>query len=97
MITPGITPVPALTAALQGLRGASRKFDQAAEAVAGATLADPSGATAPPDALASAPDLTSAMVEMMIAQRAFSAQLRVVEAADTMTRESIHLGDHPSA
>lgn len=85
----------AISNALSALRYYTRQVDRAAEqiALAGLTdaLPDPQGQPAPVAAPAFAPDtpdLDTAMVSMMIAQRAFSAQLRVLRAADEMLRES---------
>ena len=92
-----VGPVPALTSALNALQSYTRRVDQAAAKIARAGLdtaaaapADPSAPTG--DTATDAVDLTEAMTSMRIAQRAFSAQLRVIETADEMMRESIDLG-----
>jgi hypothetical protein len=78
------------------MRANLRRVDRAAEAIAAAGLdtvppaADPSAPPAEP--APAAMDLSEAMVAMRIAQRAFSAQLRVIETADQMMAESIRLG-----
>lgn len=86
----------AISNALSALRYYTRQVDRAAEriALAGLTevLPDAEGEPAPaaaPAVTPDAPDLDAAMVSMMIAQRAFSAQLRVLRTADEMLRESV--------
>jgi hypothetical protein len=89
---------PAIATALNALRMYSRRVDRAAESIATAGLVD--GSTDPTDgatpretgAPASAgnpEDLASAMTDMLIAQRAFAAQLRVLRTADEMLKESV--------
>jgi flagellar basal body rod protein FlgC len=77
----------------------SRQVDRAAQTIASAGLfsvpSDPSdGATTPPDVPASATvpefaDLGEEMTSMLIAQRAFAAQLRVLQSADEMLKETV--------
>ena len=87
----------AVATALNALRMYSRQVDRAAESIAAAGLvdlsADPadgegtsSSLTSPSGAI---PDLAGAMTSMLIAQRAFAAQLRVLRTADEMLKESV--------
>ena len=88
----------ALSSALSALKSYTRQLDRAAESIAGIGLTDlcttPScgdGAPLPSPAAATgdAADLAGAMTNMMIAQRAFSAQLHVLRTADDMLKETI--------
>ncbi len=88
----------ALSSALNALKLYNRRVDQAAEAIAAAGLtdgsadsADGTGAPAGPPSATSAGvvDLPDAMTSMLIAQRAFVAQLRVLRTADEMLRETV--------
>lgn len=89
----------AVTSALNALRMYSRQVDRAAQTIASAGLITiPSdlsdAATTPPDVPASAAapesaDLAEAMTSMLIAQRAFAAQLRVLQSADEMLKETV--------
>lgn len=87
----------AVSQALTALRYYTRQVDRAAAQIAFAGLADatsdpeaePVPAAPPPES--ESPDLTSAMLSMMAAQRAFSAQLRVLRGADQMLRESVEV------
>ena len=85
----------AVTTALNALRMYSRQVDRAAESIAAAGLADLSADPPDGEGSPSAPpgdpmlDLPGAMTSMLIAQRAFAAQLRVLRAADEMLRESV--------
>lgn len=88
----------AMVSALNGLRLYSRRADQAATRIASAGLfpvpAEPAaetdaGSTTP--AAADPGDLGDAMVDMMVAQRAFAAQIRVLKTADQMQREVVDL------
>ena len=87
----------AVTSALNALRMYSRQVDRAAQTIASAGLvaippdttepsADPAGAPAAQPDLA---DLGEAMTSMLIAQRAFAAQLRVLRSADEMLKETV--------
>ncbi len=98
-----IPPMSATRAALLGMQASLRKFEQAAAVVsrAGLDTGRPPDGAVPSDQAADAPgfvpatsedDFLDAMVNMMVAQRAFSAQLRVLETADDMTREAVGLG-----
>ena len=86
-----------ITTALNALRMYSRQVDRAAGAIAAAGLvsgsADPvdgeGTASATPDGSETPPDLAGAMTNMLIAQRAFAAQLRVLRTADEMLKESV--------
>jgi Flagellar basal body rod FlgEFG protein C-terminal len=85
----------ALSSAVNALKLYSRRVDQAAEQIASVGLGDltpdpvqPVGGAAPaPES--GTQDLAGAMVDMMIAQRAFAAQLRVIRTADDMLKDSI--------
>ena len=88
----------AISSALSALRMYSRQVDRAAESIARIGLFDPAadpaaGAAVPVPlsgvATGDAADLAGAMTDMMIAQRAFSAQLRVLRTADDMLQESV--------
>ncbi len=86
----------AMVSALNALRLYSRRVDQAAERIASAGLVTIPEEPAPaPGATPSAPiepvDLGGAMVDMMVAQRAFAAQLKVIKSADQMLRELVDL------
>lgn len=95
-----MTVLPSASAsALQGIRVSLERLDRAARVIAASGLddpapdaatADPAGPAAGVDSL----DLTGAVLDMMLAQRAFSANLRVFETADAMTREVISLAGH---
>lgn len=98
-----IPPMSATRAALLGMQASLRKFEHAADVVSRAGLDDDTSTGAAPanDETAAAPgfvpatggdDFLDAMVDMMVAQRAFSAQLRVLETANDMTKEAIELG-----
>lgn len=91
---------PAIATALNALRMYSRQVDRAAESIATAGMVDltagpTDSADSPPaggPATAADPgDLASAMASMLIAQRAFAAQLRVVRTADEMFQESVDI------
>jgi Flagellar basal body rod FlgEFG protein C-terminal len=91
----------AVTSALNALRMYGRRVDRAAEAIATAGLADFSLESRDGDQLADgasptsagdAPlDLGGAMASMLVAQRAFAAQLRVLRTADEMLRDAADL------
>lgn len=98
-----ISPLSATRAALLGMQASLRKLDQAADVISRAGLeldvnppaADAAASDAPADSglvpATSDDDFLDAMVNMMVAQRAFSAQLRVFETADEMSGEAIDL------
>jgi hypothetical protein len=88
----------AMATALNALRLYSRRVDEAASRIASAGLfsvpADPSEDPPPAASPASPPesvDLGDAMVDMMVAQRAFAAQLRVLKTADEMLKDTANL------
>ncbi|MFN8586888.1 MAG: flagellar basal body rod C-terminal domain-containing protein [Candidatus Eisenbacteria bacterium] len=96
-----IRPLSATQSALQGLQGSLRRLDRAAETIARAGLdlapaapvpTDTAGGTTAIVPATSDDDFLDAMVNMMVAQRAFSAQLRMLETANDMTKEAIELG-----
>lgn len=88
----------AMVSALNALRFYSKRVDQAAGRIASAGLfnvpteptSDPATDPAAP-AAAEPDDLGDAMVSMMVAQRAFAAQLRVLRTADQMQHEVVDL------
>ena len=92
-----ISSTPSATSsALQGIRTYSLRAAKAAEKIARAGLNDapaaPSDEPAPVNAEPQGDaDLPAAMIDLMIAQRAFSAQLRVLEAAAEMAQETVNL------
>ena len=87
----------AMANALNALRLYSRRVDQAAARIASVGLfsppseqaQEPEPVTTPPTAEPA--DLGDAMVDMMVAQRAFAAQLRVLKTADEMLKDTVHL------
>ena len=86
----------AISSALNALKMYSRQVDRAAQTIATAGLGElpPEGEPAPdapvPAATSGAAlDLSAAMTSMMIAQRAFSAQLRVLKTADQMLQDTV--------
>lgn len=92
----------AISTALSALKLYSRRVDRAAEQISRVGLipvapegtGDPEQPVAPVAASAAeSSDLGSAMVDMMIAQRAFAAQLRVLRTADEMLQESVRAVD----
>lgn len=94
----------AMQSALSGLQRYSQQVDRAAERISrgfelDVSARDPVNA-APGDPLSTAqagrePDYLDAVVDMMTAQRAFSAQLRVIETADQMALETMNLERSP--
>ncbi len=86
----------AVSSALSALKMYSRQVDRAAESIAtvglGDLMSDPAGPPSPSQGVTTgdAADLAGAMTNMMIAQRAFSAQLAVLRTADEMLKESVH-------
>ncbi len=89
-----VSPVPsALASAVNALRVNGRKVDQAAADIARIGL--PTDATdAPPvsgDATVPAVDLADAELRMLLAQRAFFAQLRTLRTVDAMMAETLRL------
>jgi hypothetical protein len=85
----------AITTALSALKMYSRRVDRSAEQIASVGLdlptdaGDSAGMPGLPSTSGPAVDLTDAMTSMLIAQRAFSAQLRVLKTADEMLKESV--------
>jgi flagellar hook protein FlgE len=85
---------PAVSSALQGMMHSMRRMELAAARIAGAgslsdSTVDPSGAGRTP---AVADEYAGPMVDVMMAQRAFSAQLHVLKAGDEMNQEAVNLG-----
>ena len=93
----------AMANALNALRQYSRRVDQAAARIASVGLfavptdqpqeAEP----ATPSPAAEPADLGDAMVDIMVAQRAFAAQLRVIKTSDEMLRDTIQLSHRTMA
>ena len=87
-------PISAFSSALQGLARFGRRVDRDAAAISRAGLETSSGPSSPslaPDTL----DLTGASVDLVASRTFYTAQLRVIETADEMTKESIDLlGPH---
>lgn len=89
----------AMVSALNGLRLYSRRVDQAAERIASAGMfsiptepsPEPETPAAPPASSGESADLADAMVNMMVAQRAFAAQIRTIKTADQMQEELLRL------
>ena len=90
-----IPRIPATASALQGLQACLRRMDRDAAIVArsGLEIASPSGPPVPVSPGPGEPDLTGAMVDLLVVHRAFSAQLRVLETADEMSGEATRLGE----
>jgi flagellar basal body rod protein FlgG len=89
--------ISALSSALHGITSSLRRMDRAANSIARSGLSDvpvgpnaPAASPGPPEG-AEATDLPGAMVDMLMAQRAFSAQLRVLRTAEEMSRETTGL------
>lgn len=85
-----------ISAALAGIQYERQQVDRAAHAIAAAgdpvaPVAGPSPASPPVNEVQM--EIAVAMTTLLIAQRAFAAQLRVIEAADRMARESVRLAD----
>ena len=97
-----VTPT-ALISALQGLRASSARVARAAQSIAASGLPFPpadtgDGTAAPPEQQTDTAGLADAEVTMLMAQRSFSAQLRVLEAAGEIMSEAERLGEqNPSA
>lgn len=88
----------AMANALNALRLYSRRVDEAASRIASVGLfAVPSEPTddpvpaATPTATAEPVDLGGPMIDIMVAQRAFAAQLRVLKTADEMLKDTVYL------
>ncbi len=86
----------AITTALSALKMYSRRVDRSAGQIASFGLTDlptdagdSAGMPGLPATSGGGVDLTDAMTSMLIAQRAFSAQLRVLKTADEMLKESV--------
>lgn len=100
-------PISAASSARYGLQLSLRRVDRAAGVIAraGLDVTPPAAAGPPPaDPLAADADsagydldLAGAMVDMMIAQRAYSLNLRVLETANEMSKEIVNLGRHDRA
>lgn len=88
---------PATTSARLGMQRDVRRLDEAAGRIARFGL-ETSPAGDGPDAVPPAgDDLAGAMVDVLVAQRAFMAQLRSLEAASAMSEEAVRLGQSPDA
>jgi hypothetical protein len=94
----------ASSSAIQGMQASLRKLDRAAATISRIGLDAEPGAPASPDEpplvlnvrspAEAESDLPAAMIDMMTAQRAYSLNLRVLETANEMAKESIDLGRH---
>lgn len=89
----------AITTALNALKMYSRRVDRSAGQIASVGLTDlptDAGDSAGMPGLSATSggsvNLTEAMTNLLIAQRAFSAQLRVLKTADEMLKESVDVG-----
>jgi len=101
-----LIPIPALSSALQGLRSSIRRIDRAAADVAraGLPVADEATAEAPLQLPPNVPapgqpiDLADSMTEILLAQRGYFAQLRLIEASRRMEQEALDRlgGDEPA-
>ena len=79
------------------------RMERDANVVATPASPDPPAA-APADAAPASPpqappadDMGAAMVDLMMAQRAFAAQLRVIQLADKVAAETLGIADHRKA
>lgn len=89
----------AMANALNALRIYSRRVDEAASRIASVGLfaapteqtQDQGPSPTPADIPAESVDLGEAMVDMMVAQRAFAAQLRVLRTSDEMIKDTVYL------
>ena len=97
-----IAPTPSLlSSGLAGLQRFARKADRAALSIARSGL-EPAAAAAGPASDPAAPaacapdDVTGAMVDLLVAQRMFAAQLRVVRTADEMMQTAVELPRSPA-
>ncbi|HEX8984606.1 MAG TPA: hypothetical protein VF767_04220 [Bryobacteraceae bacterium] len=77
----------AVSIALDGLRGANAQFEQAAAGMVLAAAPPPSQATQGPDVV----ELSQAAVAMIEARTSAQANVRVVHAADQMTRTTLNV------
>lgn len=88
----------AMNSALNALKQYSRQVDQAASRIAEVDVFPVPNAQAPertsptPTQAVASADLGGAMVDMMVAQRAFAAQIRVLKSSDDMLRNTVDLG-----
>ncbi|MBK7368150.1 MAG: hypothetical protein IPJ04_09655 [Candidatus Eisenbacteria bacterium] len=103
-----IRPMSATSSALLGMQASQRQMERAADTISrfgldvsayvpeNATPEERAAAEAASQAQAqrAEDDFLGAMVDMITAQRAFSAQLRVLETANEMTGEAIDIGRH---
>jgi flagellar basal body rod protein FlgC len=85
-----------ITTALNALKTYTRRVDTDAQSIAADGLYDPQGestgsAGTPAPPAAGTQDLAGAMTDMLIAQRLFAAQLRVLQAADQMQQDTVNL------
>ena len=96
----------AVSSALDGLRKAVERVNRDAGVIASSGLdvapapappVDPAGRVPVYPQPSSTPDFDAAMVHLIVAQRAFTAQRRTLETAEAMAGEAIRLGDHRSS
>ena len=93
--------IPALAAARAGLQGALSRIDRAASVISRAGLESSSttplpatnadGSAAPTPHADPEMDVAGAMVDMLIAQRAFAEQLRVMQMVDQTMQDTIRM------
>ena len=95
---------PAISSALAGMRAAWSRVDRDVNAVASAGLNEAPAKASPPVSVdgvevpvypqpSNTPEFDAAMVDLIVAQRAFTAQLRTVKVAESMADEATRLGD----
>ena len=90
-------PISGLSSALAGIKTCMRRLDQAADVVAqttpGGPAATPHGPAGEEDpvARAEATGLVGAMADVLIAQRAFSAQMHLMRTARAMAQDAEQL------
>lgn len=89
----------AVSSALQGIRAQLQMVTRSAEGIARSGLGEPNTAQVEPHSAQRPPhgppvpalELEEALVQMRIAQRAYTAQLRVLQTADEMSEAAIQL------
>jgi flagellar hook protein FlgE len=92
--------VPSATSsALAGIRNSLRRMDRAAAVISGAgvtpeEVSPTASGVAPGSSTSAEMDLAGSMVDLLMAQRAFSAQLRVLETARQTADEALTRGSN---
>lgn len=87
----------AMSSARLGMQRDVRRLDEAAGRIARFGLETGPEGAAPDAAPPAGDDLAGAMVDVLLAQRAFMAQLRTLETAAAMDEEAVRLGQSPDA